>query len=670
MATRKASPAAGLLASGLRQLQAGQVEQARRTCEQALAVAPYHPDALHLLGVIALKTGDAAGAVERLRQAVAIAPDHAEYHANLAYGYVALKQMPEALAAFQQAARLERHNPELQLSIGVCLGLMGRAPESEAELRRLVERHPGFALGWFNLGKALEEQDRYDEACASYYRATQLAPQLAEGHSNLGHALSMLQRFEEAEQAHRASIACKPDHAPFYVNLAIVLNALRRLPEAEAACRAGLERAPLLLGARIMLGRSLARQGRWAEALACFEAAAASQADNAELLTGLGGLLACYGRTAQALEVLDSASSIGAGAPGLPYAKSCALFSVGRMHEGAAAYLGRDERRKFAARYSAERPLAASLPADMRDKRVCLLGEQGIGDQIFFLRYAPGLKSRGCSIVLSATSKIAPVLTRSGVFDQVLPRAEALAAADDHTLFVGDLPYLLGSAIESSSLRTRGALPRVGTGGFVPAAAFPWHCRVYWPELPPPLPLEPLADRMATVAQRLASLGPPPYLGLTWRAGTGPDQQRGHEWLLFKDIPLTELAAALRGIGGTLVSVQRNPRAGETDRLAALAGRPVHDLSAANDDLEEVFALISVLDEYVGVSNTNMHLRASAGKTARVLVPWPAEWRWLIAGDESPWFPGFRIYRQAADGNWEKALTRLNQDLKAGLDER
>jgi tetratricopeptide (TPR) repeat protein len=668
MATRKASPAAGLLASGLKQLQAGQVEQARRACEQALAVAPRHPDALHLLGVIALKTGDAAGAVERLRQAVAIAPDHAEYHANLAYGYVALKQLPEALAAFQQAARLERHNPELQLSIGVCLGLMGRAAESEAELRRLVERHPGFALGWFNLAKALEEQDKPEEACASYYRATQLAPRLAEAHSNLGHALSKLQRFEEAEQAHRASIACKPDHAPFHVNLAIVLNALRRLPEAEAACREALKRDPRLLAARIMLGRSVARQGRWSEGLACFEAAAASQADNAELLTSLGGLLACYGRTAQALQVLESAFSVDASAPGLPYAQSYALFSVGRMHEGAWAYLGRDERRKFAARYS-ERPLAAAVPADMRDKRVCLLGEQGIGDQIFFLRYAPRLKSRGCRIILNAASKIAAVLTRSGVFDQVLRRAEALAAADDYTFFVGDLPYLLGEAIESSSLRARGNLPRVGTDSFAPAAA-PQHCRVYWPELPPPLPLEPLAERMATVSRRLGSLGPPPYLGLTWRAGTGPDQQRGHEWSLFKDIPLTELAAALRGIRGTLVSVQRNPRAGETDRLAALAGRPVHDLSAANDDLEEALALMALLDEYVGASNTNMHLRASAGRTARVLVPWPAEWRWLIAGDESPWFPGFRIYRQAPDGNWEKALTRLNQDLKAGLGEQ
>ncbi|HKA38681.1 MAG TPA: tetratricopeptide repeat protein, partial [Burkholderiales bacterium] len=605
-------------------------------------------------------------AVAFLRQAVALAPDQSAYHAHLAYGYVGLGHLPEALAAFERAARHAPDDPALQLGVGNCLGLMGKAAEAEGVLRRLVERYPRFALGWFNLGKALEEQNRYEEACSLYLRATQLEPRSAEGHTNLGLALSKLGRFAEAEQAHRASIACNPAYAASYVNLAIVLNALRRLPEAESMCREALKRDPGLLAARIILGRSLVRQGKWAEGLKCFEEAAASQADNAELLRSLGDVLACHGRIADALEAYESALSLGASAPGGPsvhMAKATALCSAGRMYEGAAAYLDRDERRRFAAQHP-ERPLAAALPLDMRGERACLLGEQGIGDQVFFLRYAPGLKSRGCGVFFQGTRKIASVLARSQALDQALPRAESLVAAD-RTLFVGDLPHLAGGVLESSPLRARGGAPGVSRGTAVPAGAFAWHCRVYWPELPPPLPLEPLAERTASVVRQLALLGPPPYVGLTWRAGTGPDQQRGYDWVLFKEIPLAELAGALRGVTATLVSVQRNPLAGETDRLASLVGRPVHDLSAANDDLEEALALMAVLDDYVGVSNTNMHLRASAGRTARVLVPWPAEWRWLVAGDESPWFPGFRIYRQKRAGDWSQALARLRDDLVA-----
>jgi hypothetical protein len=60
-----------------------------------------------------------------------------------------------------------------------------------------------------------------------------------------------------------------------------------------------------------------------------------------------------------------------------------------------------------------------------------------------------------------------------------------------------------------------------------------------------------------------------------------------------------------------------------------------------------------------------MHLRAGTGRPARVLVPRPAEWRWMISGSESPWFPGFRVYRQRPDGDWRPALERLAQHLRA-----
>ena len=78
-----------------------------------------------------------------------------------------------------------------------------------------------------------------------------------------------------------------------------------------------------------------------------------------------------------------------------------------------------------------------------------------------------------------------------------------------------------------------------------------------------------------------------------------------------------------------------------------------HDASSANNDLDEILALISVVDDYVGVSNTNTHLRAGIGGTMQVLVPHPPEWRWGLAGDRSPWFPTARVARQQASGRWD-----------------
>lgn len=166
------------------------------------------------------------------------------------------------------------------------------------------------------------------------------------------------------------------------------------------------------------------------------------------------------------------------------------------------------------------------------------------------------------------------------------------------------------------------------------------------------------------MTDRLAALGPPPYLGLTWRAGIAPEQQRGMDWVLHKTVPLESLGHALRNAEGTLIALQRNPEGGEVERLAMLSGRPVHDLTALNEDLEGMLALLAIVDDYIGVSSTNMHLRAGVGRSARVLVPGPPEWRWMVRGEESPWFPGFRTYRQAPDGDWSDALARLAGDLR------
>ena len=64
-----------------------------------------------------------------------------------------------------------------------------------------------------------------------------------------------------------------------------------------------------------------------------------------------------------------------------------------------------------------------------------------------------------------------------------------------------------------------------------------------------------------------------------------------------------------------------------------------------------------------------MHLRKSVGRKGRVLVAWPPEWRWLVSGDESPWFPGFRIYRRKPDGDWNEALARLRVDFLEAFEE-
>jgi len=183
----------------------------------------------------------------------------------------------------------------------------------------------------------------------------------------------------------------------------------------------------------------------------------------------------------------------------------------------------------------------------------------------------------------------------------------------------------------------------------------------------PPLPLRADPARRAAMQARLQDFGPPPYIAVTWRGGLMPDEPKPEGVRYFaKQVPPELLAATLRPLDARVIAVQRRPQADEERRFTASLGRPVLDLNSVNDDLREALALLSLVDEYIGVSNTNMHLRAGIeGKTARVLVPTPPEWRWGLEGSSSPWFPGFTLYRAARGRDWSVALSRLEHDLRA-----
>jgi hypothetical protein len=348
--------------------------------------------------------------------------------------------------------------------------------------------------------------------------------------------------------------------------------------------------------------------------------ALADDADNPWLVDQYGKALAATRGHEAAIEFLALAATRLPGSAMVRRSYAVALLAAGRFPEGWREYLARGVTGE-----SPRSELPAPLGSDLRGVSVLLRSEQGLGDAIFFLRFLPVLLDRGANVSLLAPRKLVPLLARSELLIEVLEDGPAAALpASDRVLYLGDLPAVVGADDVRPSIR-----------------------------------LAPTTARVAEWRRRLAAFGPPPYLGVTWRAGTDFRQERefGRDIrALFKAIDLGVLGRALRGRAGTLVSVQRAPLPGEADALAAASGRPVFDAAAMNDDLEDALALLDVLDDSAGVSNTNTHLRVALGKTGKVFVPFPPEWRWTAAGAESPWFPGFRVYRQTPQRAWDAAL--------------
>jgi tetratricopeptide (TPR) repeat protein len=649
-----------LIKQGLHHHQAGRLADAKLLYNQVLAINPRHPDALHLLGLAALQGGDPASAAELIRKAAALQPKNWAFQANLAMALTGLGALDEALSAFKRAARLNPDEPQFQMGIANCLALRGKHAVAEAQLRRITQRFPGYALAWFNLGNAVRDQGRIEAAADFYRRAIATDSGLLDAHNNLGNALQTLGRLEDAEQTYRRALALKPDYALGLCNLASVLIDLGRFEEAEPICREMINRNPALADAHLFLGSTLGHRGRLHESLVSYRRAAELDPANARALATVGSALHEIGRPDEALLWLNRALTIAPQAVEIQQLLSTLLLAEGVLQEGWRHYGQRAVRLRFLQKYPAV-PIQTQLERELQGKRVVVLREQGLGDEIFFLRFAPLLANRGARVLYRSSRKIAGMLARVAAIAEVMDE-NAPIPTGDAVLLVGDLPHALGALpladLPPTPHRIAPEAARIPT-------LFRRAIRVYWPPAPPPLRLSPHPDRLDEVRRQLANIGPPPYIGVTWRGGVSLQEQRGSFWTLFKEIDLARFGAALAPATGTILALQRNPQPGEIDALAKFIGRPVRDFTALNEDLEAMLALLVLIDDYVGVSNTNMHLRAGVGKAARVVVPCPAEWRWMVSGKSSPWFPGFKIYRQTSRGDWGPALAELASDLAA-----
>ena len=495
----------------------------------------------------------------------------------------------------------------------------GDLSAAERAFLTIVEKNAGAHDAWHALSKVALRAGLPDIGVERARRAVELDRRNPTYLNSLGIAHGENDEPEAAEQAFRRALKVRPAYAEARYNLGKLLRDEGRLAEALKEYERAHALAPAAVPALLGLAAAHRLQGSPERALAVLRGGVGARMPDPDVIPYLADALADVEGPDAAVAWLNGLLARDPANQQAHHILGMLLLSLGRWREGWIHHLWRAHRDAERMRV---RP--ALLPERLDGRRLFLRAEEGIGDILFYLRFGDELRRRGAAFTVEIPphmAKLAPLL--AGRFDI------GVRAPDDLPLWIVDLP----AALQTESL-------------------------------PPAVSLNLDERQIASVRARLESLGPPPYLSLTWRAGTDPRRARGGQVrLVFKEIGAEALGQAVRGWRGTLLGLQRNVAPGELEALGAAAGAKVHDVAAMTEDLNETLALLAQLDEHVAVINTNMHLLAGLGRPARVLVPRPLDWRWMRDPGDSVWFPGFRVYRETASLDWTEPLARLRSDL-------
>lgn len=422
----------------------------------------------------------------------------------------------------------------------------------------------------------------------------------------MGVAYRELGRIDAAAECWEAAIVRDPGHADAIVNRTLAAMQAGEWKIAATVAAAGLDRGvgdPCL---PLWLGHAYAKQHRDAEAAAAYRRAIAAAPENVEAWFALALALRDISAFAAARAALARVLDLDPGHADAGFEAAQLHLMAGDWEKGFALWDRRLARRLLL--LPDDLPGAAWNGEPLPSGTLLLQAEQGFGDALQFLRYAPLAAERVGRLVLRVHPQLVRLLERADAAWSVVPFA-APVAADAHAPLLS-LPRLLGVFDPRVDLAACLAVPR----------------------------REPVGR---------------PRIGLVWAGNPAHynDSRRSSSFAEF---------LRLRRVSGCdFVHFQFG-----ADAAAIRRDWPeLVDGTAGAADFADTAARYAACDLLVGVDTAAVHLAGAIGVPAWVLVPKVADWRWGEAGERSPWYATARVLRQETAGDWAGLLERVAAEL-------
>jgi tetratricopeptide (TPR) repeat protein len=473
---------------------------------------------------------------------------------------------------------------------------------------------------WFDAGNASYLRGDFEEAAALYRQVLQHAPQHLESYNNLGAALADLGQFDAAMASYLRALQIHPDYYDAHFNLGNALKALEHPTAAAASYRRAAELQPLRPESHYCLAICLARLGALGESEASYRSALALRADYPEAWTALGLLLFEQGRFDESLACHAEALRLRPDFAEGHRNRSLVRLLLGDLPGGWADYEWRWQCADFV-------PLRLPQPRwqgeNLPEQILMLHGEQGIGDVLQFVRYAPRVKERVGRVILATRGELIPLLRSCPGLDQLVDRDGELPAVDVHCPLMS-LPLIFATAVKT---------------------------------IPAPIPYVYATPKQIEFWR--ARLGDFSGLrvGIAWQGSAGNKYYREH------GISLSALAALTSVPNVQWINLQK----GLSRELASEVPLPLVnlDLDASGGAFLDTAAVVSLLDLIISFDTSIAHLAGAMGRPVWIVLPRVPDWRWLLDRQDSPWYPTARLFRQTETGNWEPPLHQIVEALRS-----
>ncbi len=582
------------------------------------ALAPLFQEALALH-----QQGHIAQARAAYEQMLALQPGQSDALHML--GVIAMQSQRYALAAelIGQSLQSNPLNSAAHLNLGVAFKELGRLDEALSCYQQALELRPDYAEAFNNQGVLLRAQGHVEEAIISFSQAIEIKADYAQAFLHRGLVLHASGNLDEALRDFDRAIEIQPNYGPAWSNRGVVLQDQLRWEEAAQSYAGAVAAQPDFAQAHYNLGNALRALGQFEKAIESYDSAIRLQPNFPHAFNNRGLALQELQRSAEAIESYDAAIALDAQFADAHWNKAIELLLCGDFAQGWALYEWRWRRDTFSSR---KRAFAQPLwlgDASLKGKKVLLHAEQGLGDSIQFCRYARDVRALGAEVLLEVPRSLLALFETLPGVDRLLEKGKDLPDFDYHCPLMS-LPLAFQTQLATIPHHT-------------PYLASTYLKRELW-------------------GQRLGAHAKP-RVGLVWSGNIldKADQQRS--------MRLEQLLAILPS-GFEYICLQKELRPPDLD---AIRVSPIRYFGEDIADFSDTAALCDLMDVVVSVDTSVAHLAGALGKPTWIMLPYTADWRWMLDRSDSPWYPSARLFRQNQERTWGPVLTHIGSDLSGYL---
>ncbi len=561
-------------------------------------------------------------------------PDHssviAEEYAHLGDHFDSIGKQKKAIELYTKALSFHNNNPHALIKLGNIYYAQHDTSQAIHHYEQAIQLQHEDPHMHFNLGLCYQQQDAWQKAAEQFKRAITLDPMHLNAHLYAGSAYEKLQQYEAAIDTLKKAAELDPRSFDVWHQLGNLYRHVERLEDAVVPYRKAAEQQPNNLHVMMDLANTLNMLNQNEESLKLYQQILAKNPNAISALYNFGFTLKKMDKLERALDVYEQVLAKKPDYAPVHFSLASIYLALGKLEKGWEEYEWR-----WKAHNESEKKF--NIPVwkgeDLVGRSLLVYAEQGLGDTLQFIRYVKALKAKSSHIriIFETQSSLAPLLKLQPYIDQVVSRGERLPHCH-YQIPLMSLPYVLKTRLET---------------------------------IPADIPyITPDKDRLAFWKKQL-SQDKNVKIGICWQGNARYSTQALRRAVAAKSLPLQAFKTLAEIPGVSIYSLQQ---VDGTEQIASCDFQEKLILFDKTFDktygsFMDSAAVMQQLDVVVSVDTGVCHLAAAMGVPTWILLPFPADWRWLRNRTDSPWYPSVRLFRQQQLGDWQTPM----QDIVASI---